>query len=187
MSTFSTTGSSTTADHRTFPLLSLNPLAQAFLVSYQFPSNPLISLCNSTTMSLPFAQTFCGKPPSANSSHAPPITRLIAGLLHAPRFSSRITHLSRMQKLFNPLLDLHLFCSHPSNIGRNVYRRFARPFNCSTNTWRQNNSTGGHYKFLSFKFRMTLLYCATCFSLWLEQLTSAIPLLKAPPSVHKLS
>ena len=43
--------------------MSLNPLAPAFLPSYQSSSNPPISLCNSTTMGLPLAQLICGMPP----------------------------------------------------------------------------------------------------------------------------
>ena len=101
--------------------------------------------------------------------------------------SRRRAHFSRMQKLFNLLLDLHLFCSHLFNISRNVYRRFTRPFNSCTNTWRQNNSTGGPYRFSSFNFRITLHYCATCFSLRLEQLPSAIHLLTTPLSIHQLT
>ena len=43
--------------------MSLNPLATAFLPSYQSSSNPPISLCNSITMGLPLAQLICGIPP----------------------------------------------------------------------------------------------------------------------------
>ena len=43
--------------------MSLNPLAPAFLPSYQSSCNPHTSLCNSTTMGLPWAQLICGVPP----------------------------------------------------------------------------------------------------------------------------
>ena len=56
-----------------FPLMSLNPLAPAFLPHYQFPSDPPISLCNSTAMSLPLARIFCRLPPSITPSPAPPL------------------------------------------------------------------------------------------------------------------
>ena len=67
-------GSITTGDHRSFPLMSLNPFAPAFLPHYQFSSNPPISLCISTAMSLPLAQIFFRLshclPPSITTSHA---------------------------------------------------------------------------------------------------------------------
>ena len=50
--------------------MSLNPLAPAFLPHYQSPSDPLISLRSSTTMSLPLAQLFRGRPPQIIPSHA---------------------------------------------------------------------------------------------------------------------
>ena len=77
ISTFSTIGSTSTGDHRIFPLISLNPLAPAFLPQFQSPSDPPASLCNSTTMSLPLAQMFCGAPPPIIPSHAPPSTQPI--------------------------------------------------------------------------------------------------------------
>ena len=52
-------------------MMSLNPLAPAFHPEYQSSSNPPLSLCNSTTMSLPLAQLFCGMPPQIIPSHAP--------------------------------------------------------------------------------------------------------------------
>ena len=50
--------------------MSLNPLASAFLPHYQSSSDPPIALCNSTTMSLPLAQLFCGKPSQNIPAHA---------------------------------------------------------------------------------------------------------------------
>ena len=55
--------------------MSLNPLAPAFLPSYQSSSNPPTSLCNSTTMGLPLAQLICGVPPQFIPSLAPPINQ----------------------------------------------------------------------------------------------------------------
>ena len=78
ISPFSTTGSTTSRNYRFSPLMSLNPLAQAFLPSYQSSSNPPISLCNSTTVGLPLAQLICGMPPQTNPSHAPSINQHIA-------------------------------------------------------------------------------------------------------------
>ena len=100
---------------------------------------------------------------------------------------SRRTYLCRIQKLFNNLMDLHLFCPHLSNINTNVHRLFTRPFNISTNIWRQNNSTERQYKLLSFNFRMTLHYCVIYFSRQLEQFPSAKLLLKTPLSVRQLT
>ena len=57
--------------------MSLNPLAPAFLPSYQSSSNPPISLCNSTTMGLHLAQLICEMPPQTIPSHAPSINQHI--------------------------------------------------------------------------------------------------------------
>ena len=81
ISTFSTIGSTTTSDRRTFSLMYLTPFAPAFLPHYQFPSVPPISLCKPTTMSLPLAQIFCGMPPSISPAHAPAITQPITDSL----------------------------------------------------------------------------------------------------------
>ena len=74
-SPLSTIGSTTTGNHRTPPLMSLNPLAPAFLPSYQSSSYPPTSLCNSTTMGLPLAQLICGVPPHLIPSLVPPINQ----------------------------------------------------------------------------------------------------------------
>ena len=74
----STIGSTTTGHHCTPSLMSLNPLAPAFLPSYQSSSNPPTSLCNSTTMGLPLAQLICGMPPQTIPSLAPSINQHIA-------------------------------------------------------------------------------------------------------------
>ena len=58
--------------------MSLNPLAPAFLPSYQSFSNPPTSLCNSNTMNLPLAQLICGMPSPITPSHAPSINQHIA-------------------------------------------------------------------------------------------------------------
>ena len=58
--------------------MSLNPLAPAFLAHYQSSSDPPISLCKSTTMSLRLAQIICGMPPQTIPSHAPSINQHIA-------------------------------------------------------------------------------------------------------------
>ena len=57
--------------------MSLNPLAPACLPHYHFRSDPPLSLCNPTTMSLSLAQLFCGMPPPIIPSPAPPITQPI--------------------------------------------------------------------------------------------------------------
>ena len=78
LSPLSTTGSTTTGHHRTPSLMSLNPLAPAFLPRHQSSSDPPLSLCNSNTMNLPLAQLICGLPPQITPSHAPSINQLIA-------------------------------------------------------------------------------------------------------------
>ena len=55
--------------------MSLNPLAPTLLPHYQSSSEPSISLCNSTTMSLPLAQLICGMPPQTIPSPAPSINQ----------------------------------------------------------------------------------------------------------------
>ena len=63
--------------------MSLNPPAPTFLP--QTSSDPPISLCNSTTMSLPLVQIFCEMPPQIVPSHAPSINQHITDgtfLLH---------------------------------------------------------------------------------------------------------
>ena len=133
ISAFSTTGCTSTGDHRTFPLMSLNSFAPAFLPQYQSPSDPPISPCNSIMMSLPLAQIFCGMPSLITPSHAPPLRQLITDDTFILLLSSQKIHLSRMQQLINHLLDLYLFCLHLSIIKRTVYRLFTRPSNRSTN------------------------------------------------------
>ena len=73
LSPLSTNGSTTTGHHRTSSLMSLNPLAAAFLPSCQSSSNPPISLSNSTTKGLPLAQLLCGMPSQTLPSLAPTI------------------------------------------------------------------------------------------------------------------
>ena len=57
--------------------MSLNPLATAF-PHYQSSSDPPFSLCNSTAMSLPMVQLFCGMPSQIVLSHIPSINHQIA-------------------------------------------------------------------------------------------------------------
>ena len=57
--------------------MSLNPLAPTFLPHYRSPSDPLISLRNSTTMSLPVAQLFSGMLQPIIPSHDHPINQPI--------------------------------------------------------------------------------------------------------------
>ena len=75
---FSTIGSTTTGDHRTAPLMSLNPLLTAFLPLSQSSSDPPISLCNSTAMSLPLAHLLCGMPSQNILSHVLSINQHIS-------------------------------------------------------------------------------------------------------------
>ena len=167
--------------------MSLNPLAPAFLPHYQFPSDPHISLSNSTAMCLPLAQIFCGQmPPSVNPSLAPRLRQPITDdtfilTLIQPKNPSK-----QDAGTLQPLPGSS--CSLPSPLQHQLQylQAITRPFNSSTNNWRQDNSTKGYYKLLSFNFRMTLHYCATFFSLQLEQFQSATLPLRTPLSVHQL-
>ena len=180
-------GSTSTGDHRTYRLMMLNPLAPAFLPHYQPPSDPTVSLCNYTTMFLPWLNYFL------ECLHQSPhlmlllLPNLSLTALSSSFFFNRRIYLSRMQMLINHFLDLQLVCLHLSIIKCNIYSLFTRPFNSSTNTWRQNNSTERHYNVFSLNLRMTSIYCATCFSLRLEQFPSMILPLKTPLPVHQLT
>ena len=55
--------------------MSLNPVAPAFLPHYQSSSDPQISLCNSTAMSLHLAQSFCGMLSKIVPSQAPSVNQ----------------------------------------------------------------------------------------------------------------
>ena len=57
--------------------MSLNHLVPAFLPHFHSPYNAPIPLSNSTTMSFPLAQLFCGMLPQITPSHAPPINQHI--------------------------------------------------------------------------------------------------------------
>ena len=85
ISPLSTIGSSTTGNHRTSSLMSLNPLPPAFLPHYQSSSDPPVSLCNSSTMGPPLAQLICGMPPQTIPSLAPSVNQhLTDGTLPLP-------------------------------------------------------------------------------------------------------
>ena len=68
-------GSTTRGHHHTSPLMSLNPLAPAFLPHHQSSSDLPISLGHSNTMSLPLAQLICGMPPQTIPPLAPSINQ----------------------------------------------------------------------------------------------------------------
>ena len=125
ISALSMIGSSSTGDHRNCTLMSLNPLAPAFLPHYHSSSDTPTSLCNSTTMSLPWAQLFCGTPPQIIPSHAPSINQPItAGTFilsplqstshskqdaaaHQPPFGSSSFLFSSLQHQANCLQAIH--------------------------------------------------------------------------------
>ena len=110
LSPLSTTGSTTTGHHRTPSLMSLNPLAPAFLPLHQSSSDPPLSVCNSNTMSLPLAQIICGMPPQIISSHAPSINQHIADntllLSHLQPMNQSTTDLAAHK--LTPRLSTHL-------------------------------------------------------------------------------
>ena len=73
LSSLSTIGSTNTSNHCNSSLMSLNPLAPAFLPHHQSSSGPPLSLRHSDTMNLPLAQLMCGLPPQRISLLAPSI------------------------------------------------------------------------------------------------------------------
>ena len=160
--------------------MSLKPIAPAFFPHCQSSSDAPLLLCNSITMSLPWLNTF--KEFLHKSSHLLLllITNPLLTASSSSLFSSGKIHLSRMQQFINHLLDLSPICPHLSNIKRTVYMLFTRPYNSSTNTWRQNTSTERHYNVLSFNRRVTSHYCAICFFAQLEPFLSVILPSKTP-------
>ena len=119
LSSLSTIGSTTTGNHRTPSLMSLNPLAPAFLRSYQSSSNSPISLCNSTTVGLPLAQLICGMPPQTIPSLAPSINQHIADttlLLPLPQQTNQSTpDAAAHQPIPGSLTPLPSSLQHQSN------------------------------------------------------------------------
>ena len=137
-------------------------------------------------MSLPPTQLLCGIPQLIAPSHAPPITQPISDDTFILPLIQPKTPSEQYAEPLQPPPGSSSFLPRLFNISRNFYRRFRRPSNSSINTLRQNNSNGSHYNFFSFNFRVTLHYCATCFSLRLEQLPSTILLFMTPLSVHQI-
>ena len=104
--------------------MSFNLFAPAPFPHYQFPQPICLAVQHyhdeSPSCSNLLPKCLHRSPPP----HAPPITQTITdGTLKLP-LSSRRTHLNRMQKLFNLLLDLQFFCSHLFNIRRKVCKQF---------------------------------------------------------------
>ena len=92
---------------------SLNPLAPVFLPHFQSSSDPPISLGNSTTMSFPLAQLFCGMPPQIIPPHAPSINQHITdGTFILP--SLRLTSQSKPNAaVHQPTPDFSALLSSP--------------------------------------------------------------------------
>ena len=132
LSPLSTTGSTTTGHHRTPSLMSLNPLAPAFLPHYQSSSGPPLSLCNSNTMNLTLAQIICLHKLSLPMSLLS--TNTLLTTLSSTPFSSTQISLNRMQQLISQCLDFQLLCLHHSNTNRTAYRLLPKPSNSLVNT-----------------------------------------------------
>ena len=104
--------------------MSGTPVAPAFLPNYKISSDLPILLCNSTAMSFPLAQNFCGMPPPINPSHAPPPRQPITGdkfilphfqpknlfkqdaeTLQCPPGSSSLQHQAQCQQAFHQTIQ----------------------------------------------------------------------------------
>ena len=120
ISHFSAISSTTTGDHRTSPLMSLNPPAPAFRSYYPSSSDPPISLCNCTTMSLPLAQLFWGMPPQLVPSHAPFINQPISD-------GTFIFHFVQAEHLFKQDAEVHKTTPGSSSI---LSSPLQQPANC---------------------------------------------------------
>ena len=133
LSPLSTTGSTTRGHHRTPSLMSLNPLAPAFLPHHQSSSDPPLSLCYSNTMNLPLAQLICGMPPQIIPSHVLFINQHIAdNTLLLPL----LQHTNQSQPdaaAHKPTPGLSTHLPHPSNTGRKVSRQSPIASNNFTN------------------------------------------------------
>ena len=131
ISPLSTLGNTTTGNHRTSPPMALNPLAPAFIPLYQSSSDPPISLCNSTTMSLPLAPLLCGMPPQTIPSHAPSVnphikdSTFLLPLLQPSSQSKSDGAVHQLTPGSSALLP---------NTRRVLYKLFAKPCNSLTNT-----------------------------------------------------
>ena len=141
--------------------MSRSPLAPASHPHYQSSSDPPISLCNSTTMSLPLAQLFCGMPPQIIPSLAPsinqPITdsNFILPLLQPTNQSQQDT--AAHQPPPGSLSHLSSPLQHRANCLQAIHKTIQQ-----INKHLKKASTDRHYKSLSFNCKMTLSHCATC-------------------------
>ena len=133
ISPFSTFGSYSTCDRCISPLMSLNPLAPAFLPQFQSSCDSAISLGNSTTRSFPLAQLFCGMPPQIIQPHAPSINQHITnGTFLLPSLQLTSQSMPNAQ-LINQLLNFQFFCLHLYYIRLIASRLFIRLSNSLTN------------------------------------------------------
>ena len=134
ISPLSTLGSNTTGNHRTSPLMSLNPLAPVLLPQYQSSSDPPTSLCNSTAMNLPLAQFFCGMPSQIAATHASCINQHITdGTLLLPLLQP--TNQSKPDAaVHQPTPGSSALLPSSSNTKKFVYRLSTKPSNSLTNT-----------------------------------------------------
>ena len=109
-----TNGSTTTGHHRTSPLMSLNPLAPAFLPHQQSSSDLPISLGHSNTMSLHLAQLICGMPPQTIPSLAPSINPHLPDSTFLPPLLQPTNQFTPAAAAHQPL-HLQLFCPRHSD------------------------------------------------------------------------
>ena len=108
--------------------MSLNPLAPAFLPLSQSSSDPPPSFCNSTAMSLPLAQIFCGMLPQIIRSHAPFIIKHALDrtlLLPLPRLTNRSKpNAAAHQPPPEPTALLSSLLQHQSNCLQAIHKTF---------------------------------------------------------------
>ena len=159
-------GSSPTGDHGISPLMSVNPLAPAFLPQIQSSCDPANSLGNSITMSFRLAQLFCGMSPQTIPPHAPSFhLHITDGMFLLP--SLQLTSLSKPNAAvhqsfpeFSVLLSSLLL--HQAKCLQSIHKTIQQ-FN--QNLKAENlDRQARHCNSLRFNCKMTLPYYVICSS-----------------------
>ena len=159
--------------------MSLNPLAPAFLPHYQSSSDPLVSLCNCTTMGLPLAQLICGMPPQTIPSHAPSINQHIThSTFHLPLLQPTNWPKSGAA-VHQPTPGSSAFLPSPLQHQANCLQAIHKTIQ-QFNQHSKAEHLDRHYNSLFFNCKMSLPYCATCSSPRLRQYPTRILPLKIP-------
>ena len=168
--------------------MSLKPLAPALIPHYQSSSDFLISLCNSTTMSLPLAQLFCRKSPRIIPSHASSINQPITDgtfiLLLIQLTNQSKQDAAAHQPPAGPSSLLSLPLQHQANCLQAIHKTIQQ-FNQHLKAEHLDRQT---LQLIPLQLQnIFALLTATCLSPRLKQSPPRIFPLKAPPPVLYLT